>query len=358
MSHATFISPQPRRESAVDAGILLTNLGSPDAPTPKALRKYLREFLGDPRVIELNRVVWWLILNGIVLRTRPAKSAHAYQQVWTPEGAPLIVGTRSLAHRLEAELSRMAGRPVAVAMAMRYGAPSIADGLDELDRRGVRRVLVLPLYPQYAAATTATTFDALGDALKRRRLVPQLRFVADYHAEPAWIAAVTASVRERWATEGEPDFFLMSFHGVPVRYVRAGDPYQLQCMASAKQIVEMLGWPAEKAGVAFQSRFGREPWITPYTDEELVRVAKAGVKKLDVACPGFSIDCLETLEEIAMQGRETFLAAGGEQFRYVSALNDSPRHVDALAAIASRQIRDWLDTETPPPPTADMPALP
>ncbi len=323
-------------------GVLLTNLGTPDAPTAPALRRYLREFLSDPRVIELPRWKWLPILNLFVLTTRPAKSAALYHEVWTDAGSPLLVITRKQAAGLAERLAAVVGSPLHVAIGMRYGNPSIAAGLAELERLGCTRVLVLPLYPQYAAATTGSTFDALAAALVRRRRVPELRTIHSYHDHPAYVGALAASIRETWAAGGEPERLLFSFHGIPQRYFDGGDPYHCHCHKTARLVTEELGIGRDRTIVAFQSLFGREEWIKPYTDVTVRGLAAAGVRSLDVVCPGFAADCLETLEEIDVQNRAFFEAAGGERFRYVPALNDRPEHLDALAAIVLSHLGGWI----------------
>lgn len=325
-------------------GLLLTNLGTPDAPDTPSLYRYLREFLLDPRVIELPRPLWWLILHLFVLPRRPARSAALYRQIWTPEGSPLLTLSQQQVRGVEEILAREVAAPVSVALGMRYGNPSIAAGLAELTDRGCRRIAVLPLYPQYAAATTGSTFDAVAAALVRERWVPEIRFCSGYHDEPGYLDALAASIREVWQAGGEPETLLFSFHGIPERYFRGGDPYPCFCHQTAREVRERLGWPAERTVVAFQSRFGREEWIKPYTDLTVEALAKSGVKKLDVVCPGFSADCLETLEEIDQLNRAIFLRAGGEEFRYVPALNDRPDHLRALADVAKRQLAGWGET--------------
>lgn len=316
-------------------GILLVNLGSPDAPTPAALRRYLKEFLWDPRVVEAPRVLWWLVLNGIILNTRPAKSAKKYAGVWTPEGSPLLAITRRQAEALSARL----GLPVEPAM--RYGNPSVAAGIERLMAAGIGRILVLPLYPQYSATTTASVFDAVADALKARRVLPALRFVDDYHDHPAYIDALAASVREHWCAGDRGERLVVSFHGIPKRYADAGDPYPERCAGTARLLAEALGLREDEWLMTFQSRFGREEWLQPYTDVTLARIAGEGVRSVDVICPGFAADCLETLEEIADENREVFLKAGGEGFRYVPALNERQEHIAALADLAGQNLAGW-----------------
>jgi len=339
------IMPGPMSETT---GVLLTNLGTPDAPTTPALRRYLREFLWDPRVIELPRWKWWLILNLFVLTTRPKKSAAAYREVWTDEGSPLLVTGRRQAAKLQAALdAKYAPASVRVALGMRYGNPSIDRALGELEAAGCRRVLVLPLYPQYSATTTASTFDALSDALRSRRIVPGIRFVADYHDAPGYVGALANSIREAWAEGGEPEMLVFSFHGIPFRYAKAGDPYIRQCSVTAKLVRERLGRDRKACIVTFQSRFGKEPWVEPYTDETMERLGRAGLASLDVVCPGFSADCLETIEEIDQENREVFEKAGGGRFRYIPALNDRDDFVAALAAIVERNLAGWICSGRP-----------
>lgn len=325
----------------VKAGVLLVNLGTPEAPTPRALRTYLAEFLGDPRVIEYPRWLWWLILHGVILRIRPRRSAHAYQRVWTAQGSPLRVGSEALAAALQDELARRMPGPVQVALAMRYGQPSVKTQIERIQREGVRRLLVLPLYPQYSATSTGSVLDAVADCFKTLRWPPELRVVNDYHDDPGHIDALARSIEDWWRTNGRGDRLLLSFHGIPERYVKAGDPYLLQCGATARLLRERLGLSPSELLVSFQSRVGREPWLQPYTDATVRELAAQGVKRLDVACPGFAVDCLETLEEIAMQNREFFIEAGGKELRYIPALNDSRGQVDSLAALALRHMQGW-----------------
>ncbi len=308
-------------------GVLIANLGTPDAPTPAALRRYLAEFLWDRRVVDLPRPLWWLILHGIILRTRPARSARLYQAVWTAEGSPLL----SISRRQQA-LLQQALPDCKVALGMRYGSPAIASALDELLAAGCEEVIVLPLYPQNSCSTTASTFDALAQALAGRRDVPPLRFIADYHDHPAYLDALAASIREA-RSESTGELLLFSFHGTPRRYRDEGDPYFDQCQTTARLVAERLGLQNGEWQVSFQSRFGREEWLQPYTDETLKQLAADGVKSIDVICPGFAADCLETLEEIAQENRGLFLAAGGERYRYIPALNERPDHIAALVSV-------------------------
>ncbi len=311
-------------------GVLITNLGTPDAPTPAALRRYLAEFLWDKRVVDLPRPLWWLILHGIILRTRPKRSAALYGKVWGEQGSPLLATARRQRERLAAELKER-GHQVPVVLGMRYGKPSIAAAIDELHAAGVRRVVVLPLYPQNSCSTTASTFDAVSAALAARRALPALEFIADYHLHPGYIGALAASIREAWSQQAPAERIIFSFHGTPQRFADEGDLYYDQCRATAAALADTLELPAERWLMTFQSRFGREPWLQPYTDRTLAALPGQGVKSVDIVCPGFSADCLETLEEIALGNREHFLAAGGERYRYIPALNERPDHIAALA---------------------------
>ena len=333
----------PSYDQPVQAGVLLVNLGTPAAPTAPALRPYLAEFLDDPRVIEYPRWLWWLILHGVILRIRPARSAHAYARIWTAEGSPLRTGSEKLAAALQASLRRTAKGPVRVALAMRYGKPSVRTQIEQLQREGVRRLLVLPLYPQYSGTSTGSVIDAVADTFKQLRWPPELRIINDYHDDAGHIEALAHSIERWWAAHGRGDKLLLSFHGIPQRYVDAGDPYFQQCHITAKRLRERLGLNESQLLVSFQSRVGREPWLQPYTDDTVRRLAREGIKRLDVACPGFAVDCLETLEEIAMQNSEFFHAAGGESLRYIPALNDSDEQVASLAALVLRHAQGWSE---------------
>lgn len=318
--------------------MLLVNLGTPTAPTAKALRPYLAEFLSDPRVIDYPRWKWWPILHGVILRVRPRRSAHAYARIWDDaKGSPLRWRSEALASALQTEL----GDGVRVALAMRYGEPSVASTIARLQRDGVRRLLVLPLYPQYSAASTGSVIDAVADAMKALRWPPELRLVNDYHDDPAHIEALAASIESWWAEHGRGDKLLLSFHGIPERYAHLGDPYAEQCRATTCMLRTRLQLDEAQLLLSFQSRVGRERWLGPYTDATVRRLANEGVKRLDVACPGFAVDCLETLEEIAMQNRDFFTTGGGEDLRYIPALNDSAGQVRSLAALARRHLSGW-----------------
>lgn len=338
--------PEFQHGSDESLGVLVTNLGTPDAPTASALRRYLAEFLWDPRVVELPRPLWWLILNGIILQTRPGRSAAAYRQVWGAEGSPLLCMSRRQSNALQEQLSARLDIPVHVALGMRYGNPSISDALEQLRRHRARRVAVLPLYPQYSGATVGSTFDAVAKILTRWRWVPELRFINHYHDHPDYIAAMANSIREHWEQHGRNGHLLLSFHGVPKRYLLAGDPYHCQCYKSARLIAAQLELEEGEWEVAFQSRFGREEWLRPYTDERLKALPHEGRRSVDVVCPGFSADCLETLEEIGLQNQELFLDSGGDAFAYIPALNDRPSHIELLTNLVQEHVEGWFRPES------------
>lgn len=318
----------------VRTGVLLTNLGTPDAPTRAALRAYLKEFLWDPRVVEQPRWLWWLVLNGVILNIRPGKSAALYQSVWSAEGSPLL----AISKKQCALLQQRVGDDVHVELAMRYGNPSIQAGLEALRAKNCRKIVILPLYPQYSATTTASTFDAVADVLKTWRRIPQLQMIDAYYNNPAYIAALADSVRADWQKNGKPERLLMSFHGIPERYFKAGDPYPCHCRETARLLREALGLDEETAPISFQSRFGREAWVKPYTDATLKQWGAEGIKSVAVICPGFSADCLESLEEIGTENRNYFLESGGEDYRYIPALNDQSAHIDMLAGIIAGRL--------------------
>lgn len=320
--------------------VLWCNLGSPEEPTAQAVRPYLAAFLGDPRVVEIPRAAWMPILHGVILRTRPGKSAAKYASIWMPEGSPLKVWTKKQATMLSGWLGER-GHRVAVRDAMRYGQPSIASRLDELKAAGVTRVLVLQAYPQYSATTTASVIDEVNAWSARVRRVPEFRFVNDYHDDAGYIDALARSVARHWQRNGRPDQLVMSFHGIPARNIRLGDPYHAQCVVTARLLAERLQLTPEQYRVTFQSRFGRAKWLEPYTEPTLRELGAKGVKRVDVMCPGFPADCLETLEEIAMEGRDAFLHAGGKEFGYIPCLNDSHDWITALAGIAERHLAGW-----------------
>jgi len=323
-----------------NTGILLVNLGTPDAPEPAALRRYLAEFLSDPRVVDRNPWLWKLVLHGVILRIRPRRSAHAYKKVWLANGSPLLVHSQKLAADLtEALKSGTDGYPN-LALGMRYGSPSIKQALAELQQAGLSRLIVLPLYPQFSATTTATSFDAIASVFKSWRQLPKLHFIDSYYNHPAYIEALADSVRTDWQTNGETERLMISFHGLPERFIAAGDPYQEQCEITAKLLREALELDEQRCQIAYQSRFGPEAWIKPYADKTLQQWAQDGVKSVSIIAPGFAVDCLETLEELAMQNRDLFLEAGGDSYRYIAALNDSKAHIEALAEILRPYLGD------------------
>ncbi|MGH8127510.1 MAG: ferrochelatase [Gammaproteobacteria bacterium] len=323
------------------AGVLLINLGTPQAPNVHAVRRYLAQFLSDPRVIELSAPLRWLLLHGVILRLRPRKTLRAYKAIWSKAGSPLMVHTRALEQSVRDALATRAEGPVSVALAMRYGEPTVEQALRVLMKAGVERLLVLPLYPQYSGATTGAASDALGAALAQLRWVPTLRFVNHYHDHPRYVDAVAASVREAWAGEGPSERLLLSFHGMPRATLTAGDPYHCQCQGSARLIAQSLGLARGDWALAFQSRFGRAAWLQPDTEATLRGWAEAGIKSVTVVCPGFAVDCLETLEEVAQRYREVFLGAGGKRFVTVPALNAGAAHTQLLTELAVSEMAGW-----------------
>ncbi len=329
-----------RHGTAQRTAVLVVNLGTPDEPTATAVRRYLAQFLSDSRVVEIPPLLWKPILHGIILRTRPAKSAAKYASVWTPEGSPLAVWTRKQALLLRGYLGER-GHPVLVEHVMRYGNPSIASVLDSLKARGVTRVLVLPMYPQYSAATTGSVNDDVARWLLKQRWQPEVRFVGAHHDDPAYIDALAARLQAHWQQHGRSDRLVLSFHGMPARTLDLGDPYHCQCLKTARLLRERLTLPEAQVLVTFQSRVGKAKWREPYTEPTLVKLAQQGVTSVDVVCPGFVADCLETLEEINMEARHAFLDAGGKSFHYVSALNDRHEWIAALAALAIRHMQGW-----------------
>ncbi len=327
-------------------GILLVNLGTPDEPNKSAVRRYLKQFLSDTRVVEIPKPVWWLILNLIILNFRPSKSAKKYASIWMKEGSPLRIYTSRQTQMLRGFLGEKISSPLRIEYAMRYGNPSIASALDKMRTANCENILVLPLYPQYAASTTASTMDELGRVLASTRNVPGIRFVRSFHDHPAYIKAIAKNVLAEWMKIGRPNFstdkLLMTFHGLPQFHLDKGDPYHCQCHKSARLIADELGLKKDEYVVTFQSRFGNAAWLQPYTDKTLEKLGSAGSKRVDVICPGFAADCLETLEEIAMEAKETFLHAGGKVFNYIPVANDTQAYVSALATIAQEQLVGWV----------------
>ena len=325
-------------------GILLVNLGSPDAPTPSAVRRYLAQFLSDPRVIEANRLIWWFVLHGVILRIRPQRAAKAYNKVWTDSGSPLIHFTRLQTRAIQKNLEDRFRGSVIADMAMTYAKPSIKNGLEGLRKAGARRLLILPLYPQYSATTTAAVFDQVTDVLQGWRWLPDLRMINQYHDHPKYIEALANSIKKQWRDNKRGDLLLFSFHGIPQRYVDNGDPYFCHCHKTARLVAENLELKANEWKLVFQSRFGREPWLEPYCSVTLQELPATGVKNVDIICPGFSADCLETLEEIKMENKELFIEAGGEHFNYISCLNDNSDHIEALCEVLTAHMFGWPET--------------
>lgn len=330
-------------------GVLLVNIGTPQAPTPAAVRRYLAQFLSDRRVIEIPSVVWKPILHGIVLRTRPARSAEKYRAIWTSDGSPLAVHSarqRALLLGYLGQRLKKAGLPsdfCPVEIGMRYGEPSIATALDKLFAGGVERILVLPLYPQYSASTTASALDEVTNVVRERRRVPGLRFIEGFHDDRGYLAALARNVNDYWMKNGRPDRLVLSFHGVPRRTLELGDPYHCLCQKTARLLADELGLAPNQWVIAFQSRFGGAEWLKPYTSSTLVALAKEGVARVDVFCPGFVADCLETLEEIGIEGRDAFLEAGGKAFHVIPCVNEHPTFITALADLTWRHLQGWLD---------------
>jgi protoporphyrin/coproporphyrin ferrochelatase len=340
-------APEPPFQHGTPAriGILLINLGTPEAPTAPAVRRYLREFLSDPRVVEIWRPLWWLILNLVILPTRPKQSAQRYAQIWTPDGSPLMVHTGRQAKLLRGFLGERIKAPLVVDYAMRYGKPSVAAQLAALKQQGCDRVLVLPLYPQYAASSTATAFDAVGAAYAAMRNQPALRSVRDFHDYPPYIAALAQNINDYWLLNGRAEKLVMSFHGVPRYTLDKGDPYHCECHQTARLLAEALKLTPATYQVTFQSRFGRAEWLKPYTAEVLRYLGRQKLGRVDVVCPGFISDCLETLEEIALEGKAIFLNAGGKEFHYIPCLNERDDWIHALADIVANNLLGWVGGE-------------
>lgn len=326
-------------------GILVVNLGTPEAPTTSAVRRFLRQFLSDPRVVEYPRALWWLILNLVILVIRPARSAAAYRKIWTDQGSPLMIYSQSITDKLRDQLRAAADTKTEVELAMTYGEPSVDTAIDKLLAAGARRLLVLPLYPQYSGTTTAAALDAVLRKLGQQRWIPETRWINNYHDEPGFIDALASSVRDHWAEHPRGEKLLMSFHGIPKSLLEKGDPYFCHCQKTARLLAERLQLVEDEWLITFQSRVGAEEWLTPYTDDTIKALAQDGIRELDVICPGFSTDCLETLEEIAMQNAEFFHEAGGKVLRYIPSLNDSDRHIELLSGLVNRHITGWAEDE-------------
>jgi ferrochelatase len=334
-------TPDYQHSTAPKIGVLLTNLGTPEAPTKQALRPYLKQFLSDPRVVEVPRVLWWLILNGIILNTRPKRSAEAYETVWTDRGSPLLYHLEDQVAAVSQQLHAEFGEQIVVRGAMRYGSPSIPDVLQSLFDEGVQRLVVLPLYPQYGGPTTASTFDEMATDFMARRWLPDLRFISSYHDHPEYIAALAGSIKDHWAHHPRADKLVFSYHGMPKRYLLEGDPYHCQCHKTTRLVAEELGLQTHEYMTTFQSRFGREEWLKPYTDETLKAFPEQGIESVQVICPGFSADCLETIEEIGEENREYFMEAGGKRYEYIPCLNADPAHIDMIVTLVKNELSGW-----------------
>ncbi|WP_416397531.1 ferrochelatase [Allohahella sp. A8] len=333
-------------------GVLITNLGTPDQPDRKALRRYLKEFLSDPRVVEVPRLLWWCILNLVILNIRPARSARAYRTVWTDRGSPLLFHTVDQCEALKQQLQADYGDDLVVDFAMRYGNPSITSKLTRMQEAGVEQLIVLPLYPQYCAATTGSTFDAIAADFTRRRWLPALQFINCYHDFDPFITACAAHIEAYWARHGRSEKLLLSYHGIPARYLSAGDPYHCHCHKTSRLIADKLGIGADEYLTTFQSRFGREPWLKPYTDITLKSLASAGLRSVQVFCPGFAADCLETIEEIGEENREYFIQAGGREYGFIPCLNAEDGHIAALSQLVGNHLNAWKDGGARAPDTA------
>lgn len=334
--------PKFTHGTPVKTGILLINLGTPDAPTASSVRSYLKEFLSDPRVVEIPKLLWWLILNGIILNVRPKKSAAKYASIWLKEGSPLRLYTAKQAVLLQGYLSLRTKAPYVVEYAMRYGNPSIPDALAKLKAQNCQRILIVPLYPQYAASTTATALDAVFSELQQMRNTPALRTIKNFHDYPAYINALAKNVRDYWTLHGRPDVLLMSFHGLPQYTLEKGDPYHCECLKTGRLLAEALNLKPTQYRISFQSRFGKAEWLKPYTTATLKELGQQKTARVDVVCPGFVADCLETLEEIAMEGQEDFLHSGGGEYHYLPCLNDSPDWIQALTDLVADNLQGWL----------------
>ncbi len=346
-------APEPPHEHGTPSriGILLVNLGTPDSATVADVRRYLAEFLWDPRLVEIPRPVWWLILNLVILRIRPKRSARRYAQIWTPDGSPLRVHTERQAKMLRGFLGERVKVALTVQYAMRYGNPSVAEALTKLKAEGCDRILALPLYPQYAASTTASAMDALGAVLATMRNQPALRTVKHFHDQPGYIAALAQNITDYWTRNGRPKMLVMSFHGVPRFTLDRGDPYFCECQKTARLLAEALHLTQDRYRVTFQSRFGRAEWLKPYTADALLELGRQKLERVDTVCPGFVCDCLETLEEIAIEGKTIFLGAGGKGYHYIPCLNERDDWLRALTDIAMANLEGWIGAE---PASADL----
>lgn len=343
-----YYNPEPSfsHGDQLKVGILIANLGTPDAPTAKALRPYLRQFLSDTRVVEIPRAIWWFILNGIILLVRPKKSAAKYAQVWISEGSPLQVHAQKQTQLLRGFLAQKIKSPFAVELGMTYGNPSMQSAIEKLKAQHCDRILVFPLYPQYAASSTAAAFDSVWRVLLKMRNMPGVRTIRSYHDHPAYIAALAKSVQTYWQINGKPSKLVMSFHGVPKVHLTKGDPYHCACHKTGRLLAEALGLDKDDYVIAFQSRFGKQEWLKPYLATTLTDLGKAKTRRVDVICPGFSSDCLETLEEIALEGKQIFTHAGGGEYHYIPALNETEDWIHAMTEIALENLQGWVTTDS------------
>lgn len=338
-------SPEFRHDGAERIGVLLANSGTPDSLSTRDVRRFLAAFLGDPRVIELPRALWLPLLHGAILRVRPRRSARKYAKIWTAEGSPLAVLSRELKQRLTGTLAERVLAPFTLELGMLYSRPTIEEGLERLRAAGAQRILVLPLFPQYCGASTGSVYDQVGAALASWRWLPELRYIAEYHDYPGYIEALRASVAQHWLTAGRTRHLLISFHGVPERYFHQGDPYFCKCQKTARLLADELMLKEDEWSVSFQSRVGPIKWLQPYTSDVLAQLPARGVDEVTVVCPGFALDCLETLEEIDIENRARFLEAGGRRFEYVPALNASVEHARFLADLIARHCQGWTGVE-------------
>lgn len=334
-------SPSFSHSQVDKVGVLITNLGTPNAATKQALKPYLKQFLSDPRVVEIPRLIWWMILNLVILNIRPKRSAKAYATVWEEGGSPLKIHTVNQAKALRAQLVAKHGDGIVVEYAMRYGQPAINDTIESMLQQGVRKLLILPLYPQYCASTTGSTFDVIAEDFKSRRWIPELRFVTHYHDNADYINTMADKIRSHWASNEKAEKLIFSYHGIPKRYLINGDPYHCQCHKTSRLVAENLGLNKDQYVVTFQSRFGREEWLKPYTDHTLIALAEQGIKSVQIVCPGFSADCLETIEEIGIENRDYFLEAGGQHYEYIDALNSDAAHIDLISSLVEDNIAGW-----------------
>lgn len=341
------VEPKYEHGTPEKTGVLLVNLGTPEAPTGAAVRPYLKEFLGDPRVVEIPKLVWWFILNGIILNTRPKKSAEKYASIWMKDGSPLKIYTEKQTKLLAGFLSKKTDAPLLVEYAMRYGNPSIPSALAKLKAQNCQRILIVPMYPQYAASTTATACDMVFKELLKVRNVPAIRTVKHFHDNVGYIQALANNVNKYWQSNGRPDKLLISFHGLPRYTLDKGDPYFCECQKTGRLLAEALSLTKEQYQISFQSRFGKAEWLKPYTTATLTEFAKQGIERVDVVCPGFVSDCLETLEEIALEGKHDFLTSGGKEYHYIPCLNDNDDWIDALSDLVLENLHGWLMTSDP-----------